>query len=118
MTLLALGCRNYKQNEEGCRAAHANFTFRLRAVGSGRAIWRKMAIAHTIIGFLCGADTSTMSGMGGVVLGPGASFRKIFLESGYAGETLFFDEADDAVDAVLPKPGRLLLFVASIKHCG
>ena len=39
-------------------------------------------------------------------------------ESAYAGETVFFDEDDEEVDAVLPQKGRLLLFVASIKHCG
>ena len=31
---------------------------------------------------------------------------------------MFFSEDEAARHAVLPKPGRLLLFVASIKHCG
>lgn len=35
-----------------------------------------------------------------------------------SGETMFFSEDEAARHAVLPKPGRLLLFVASIKHCG
>ena len=35
-----------------------------------------------------------------------------------AGETMFFTEDEAARHAVLPMPGRLLLFVASIKHCG
>ena len=35
-----------------------------------------------------------------------------------AGETVFFSEAEDARVAVLPRPGRLLLFVASILHVG
>jgi SM-20-related protein len=39
-------------------------------------------------------------------------------ETGYAGETVFFSEAGDAVEVVLPRPGRLLLFAASIQHVG
>jgi hypothetical protein len=35
-----------------------------------------------------------------------------------SGETMFFAEDEAARHAVLPKPGRLLMFVASIKHCG
>ena len=35
-----------------------------------------------------------------------------------SGETMFFSEQEQARHAILPKPGRLLLFVASIKHCG
>ena len=36
----------------------------------------------------------------------------------YSGETVFFDEAEELREAVLPAPGRLLMFVASIKHVG
>lgn len=39
-------------------------------------------------------------------------------ETGYGGETVFFSESGDAVEAVLPRPGRLLLFAASIQHVG
>lgn len=39
-------------------------------------------------------------------------------DTSLAGETIFFSEANDAIDAVLPRPGRLLLFTASIQHCG
>lgn len=39
-------------------------------------------------------------------------------EPSLSGETMFFAEDEAARHAVLPKPGRLLLFVASIKHCG
>ena len=39
-------------------------------------------------------------------------------EPSLSGETMFFSEDEAARQAVLPKPGRLLLFVASIKHCG
>ena len=35
-----------------------------------------------------------------------------------SGETMFFAEDEQVRHAVLPKPGRLLLFVGSIKHCG
>ena len=35
-----------------------------------------------------------------------------------SGETMFFTEEEETAHAVLPKPGRLLLFVGSIKHCG
>ena len=31
---------------------------------------------------------------------------------------MFFAEDESVRHAVLPKPGRLLLFVAYIKHCG
>ena len=36
----------------------------------------------------------------------------------FSGETMFFSEDESARHAVLPRPGRLLLFVGSIKHCG
>ena len=35
-----------------------------------------------------------------------------------AGETLFFGEDEEVRHAVLPRPGRLLLFIGAIKHCG
>ena len=36
----------------------------------------------------------------------------------YSGETMFFAEDEAARQAILPRPGRLLLFCAAIKHCG
>ena len=39
-------------------------------------------------------------------------------EPSFSGETMFFTEEEAARHAVLPRPGRLLLFAASIKHCG
>ena len=35
-----------------------------------------------------------------------------------AGETMFFAEDEQARHALLPAPGRLVLFNANIKHCG
>jgi hypothetical protein len=39
-------------------------------------------------------------------------------ESAFAGETVFFDDDEEARLAVLPKAGRLLLFTAAILHVG
>ena len=39
-------------------------------------------------------------------------------DSSLAGETVFFSEQEDAREVVLPKPGRLLLFTASVQHVG
>ena len=39
-------------------------------------------------------------------------------DASLSGETMFFAEDEAARHAVLPRPGRLLLFVAFIKHCG
>jgi hypothetical protein len=36
----------------------------------------------------------------------------------WGGETLFFDESNDAQIAVAPKPGRLLIFDGAIRHTG
>lgn len=36
----------------------------------------------------------------------------------WGGETLFFDESDDVACAVIPKPGRLVIFDGAIKHVG
>ena len=36
----------------------------------------------------------------------------------WGGETLFFDAADDVACAVIPKPGRLVVFDGAIKHVG
>lgn len=36
----------------------------------------------------------------------------------WGGETLFFDENDDAAFVVAPRPGRLVLFDGSIRHVG
>ncbi|HKR65506.1 MAG TPA: 2OG-Fe(II) oxygenase [Thermoanaerobaculia bacterium] len=37
-------------------------------------------------------------------------------EAAWGGETIFFDAAGDAVHAVSPRPGRLVLFRSSIEH--
>ena len=39
-------------------------------------------------------------------------------DSSWSGETVFFNEADLVKLAVMPKPGRLVLFVSSMKHVG
>jgi SM-20-related protein len=36
----------------------------------------------------------------------------------WGGETMFFDECDDVACAVIPKPGRLVVFDGAIKHVG
>jgi SM-20-related protein len=36
----------------------------------------------------------------------------------WGGETLFFDAKDDVACAVIPKPGRLVVFDGAIKHVG
>eukprot|EP00966_Prymnesium_polylepis_P044621 1034147-Prymnesium_polylepis.1 len=36
----------------------------------------------------------------------------------WSGETCFFSDASELREAVLPAPGRLLMFVASIQHVG
>ncbi|MDX1569550.1 MAG: 2OG-Fe(II) oxygenase [Xanthomonadales bacterium] len=36
----------------------------------------------------------------------------------WGGETLFFNDRDDAEFVVSPRPGRVVLFDGSIKHCG
>ena len=36
----------------------------------------------------------------------------------WGGETLFFDDADEVVGAVIPKPGRLVIFDGAIRHVG
>ncbi len=36
----------------------------------------------------------------------------------WGGETLFFDDSGDALIAVSPRPGRLLLFDGAIRHAG
>ncbi|HEU4600980.1 MAG TPA: 2OG-Fe(II) oxygenase [Steroidobacteraceae bacterium] len=36
----------------------------------------------------------------------------------WGGETLFFDDANDAQVAVAPKPGRLVIFDGAIRHAG
>lgn len=36
----------------------------------------------------------------------------------WGGETLFFDAADDIACAIIPKPGRLVVFDGAIKHVG
>ena len=37
-------------------------------------------------------------------------------DAAWGGETIFFDDAGDAVHAVSPRPGRLVLFRSSIEH--
>lgn len=39
-------------------------------------------------------------------------------ERAWGGETLFYNEAGDAVHAVSPRPGRLVLFRSAIEHRG
>lgn len=36
----------------------------------------------------------------------------------WGGETVFFDEVDEVAAAVMPKPGRLVVFDGSIRHVG
>ena len=39
-------------------------------------------------------------------------------DTSYSGETVFFSEESDAREVVLPKPGRLIFFAASLQHVG
>lgn len=39
-------------------------------------------------------------------------------DSSYAGETVMFTEDSDATEVIQPRPGRLLLFRASVQHVG
>jgi SM-20-related protein len=39
-------------------------------------------------------------------------------ETDWGGETLFYDDAGEALVAVSPKPGRLLLFDGAVRHAG
>jgi SM-20-related protein len=36
----------------------------------------------------------------------------------WAGETVFFDDSEDVIKAILPRYGRLSVFPAAIPHCG